>query len=74
MELLDGVAGNKGWFITKAYKVTQNNLTAFDAQWSKKLDFDTIDLDFYEDYLKFLQKKRLSENTIGREIKNLKAV
>lgn len=59
---------------SKAYKVTQNNLTAFDAQWSKKLDFDTIDLDFYEDYLKFLQKKSLSENTIGREIKNLKAV
>lgn len=58
----------------KAYKVTLNNLQAFTGEWGRKLDFDTIDLEFYEDYLKFLQKKNLSENTIGREIKNLKAV
>ena len=58
----------------KAYKVTINNLQTFSLKWTRKLDFDTIDLDFYEDYLIFLQMKKLSENTIGREIKNLKAV
>jgi integrase len=55
---------------SKAYKVTLNNLRAFNG----RLDFDTIDLDFYHDYLAYLQKKGLSENTIGRDIKNLKAV
>lgn len=58
----------------KAYKVTLNNLQTFNNEWGRKLDFDTVDLDFYEDYLQFIQKKKLSENTIGREIKNLKAV
>jgi integrase len=58
----------------KAYIVTRNNLQDFAKGWHNKLDFDTIDIDFYNDYMNFLKRKSLSENTIGREIRNLKAV
>lgn len=59
---------------SKAYKVTFNNLKGFSTSWNKHLDFDTIDLDFHGDYLKYLQRKNLAENTIGRDIRNLKTV
>lgn len=59
---------------SKAYAVTLNTLKDFNAQWNKNLDFDTADRDFYKDYLEYLQKKKLAENTIGRDIKHIKAV
>jgi len=36
------------------------------------LDFDNIDLDFYYDFISFLEKKNLATNTIGHKITTLK--
>jgi len=35
-------------------------------------DFNDIDLDFYEEFLSFLQNKNLAANTIGKKIQTLK--
>ncbi|MFZ7115665.1 MAG: site-specific integrase [Bacteroidota bacterium] len=58
----------------KAYKNTRNHLLDFEkTMWPKKLSFESIDQLFYDDFMQFLiQKKQLSNNTIGNQIKNLK--
>lgn len=57
------------------YVGTQNILNGFIAAKKRKVDFDKIDLDFYSDFVKYLQNtKKLSVNTIGKHIKVLKTV
>ncbi|MGN6264762.1 MAG: tyrosine-type recombinase/integrase [Ginsengibacter sp.] len=55
---------------SKQYKVALNNLRDFNPN----LNYDDITQDFYNDYLKFLNKKGLALNTVGDQIKKLKAV
>ncbi len=50
------------------YEQTHRFLKEFNPQ----LDFDSIDLDFYSDWLQFLQGKGYAANTCGKFIKNLK--
>lgn len=38
----------------------------------KKIDFKDIDLDFYNDFVTYLQKQNFKANTVGKFIKNLK--
>ncbi len=38
----------------------------------KKLDFEDIDLEFYNEWVQFLQGKNFAANTVGKFIKNLK--
>jgi len=64
------------------YNTTLSVLSSFAASYSKPLTFDTIDTDFYEDYVKWMQKKQTllndkekepySTNTIGKNIQTLK--
>lgn len=54
----------------KSYGTTLNKLKEFNPN----LDFDAIDLEFYNDWLKDLRNKKYSENNIGSHIKNLKSV
>jgi integrase len=70
----------------KSYRTTLRSLKDFADQNRKgKLDFDDIDMDFYYDYIEFLQtpveevvndkkneKYGLATNTIGKHIKNIK--
>lgn len=55
---------------SKQYRVALNNLKDFNAN----LNYNDITQDFYNGYLKFLNRKGLALNTIGDQIKKLKAV
>ncbi len=55
---------------SKQYKVALNNLKDFNPN----LNFNDITQDFYDEYLKYLNRKGLALNTIGDQIKKLKAV
>lgn len=57
----------------KIYQNCLNHLREYSRVKKKRIDFDTIDLDFYLDFKEFLTlDKKFSTNTIGRIIKSLK--
>jgi Phage integrase family. len=60
----------------KPYKTTYNLLVEFARGWTRKLDFETIDLEFHEDFTTWLQQapRLQSSNTIGGHIQRIKAV
>jgi integrase len=62
--------------VTKGYQVTLNHLRKFSKSWKRKLDFDTVDLEFHADFTKYLSAAPLllSVNTIGSNIQRIKAV
>lgn len=55
---------------SKQYRVALNTLKDFNSN----LNYNDIDQDFYNSYLNFLNRKGLALNTIGDQIKKLKAV
>ncbi len=60
---------------TKGYISTCNHLKEFEKKFKNRIDFETIDLDFYNAYITYLTKDvKLSNNTIGDHIKRLKTV
>lgn len=59
----------------KIYNNCYNHLTNFARTKKKKIDFDTINLDFYNDFKDYLNHdKQFTTNTIGRIIKVIKTV
>lgn len=71
----------------KSYKTTFEHLRLFILKTGNRVDFDTIDLEFYSDYLEFLMKGKvkdpetnkivrlnLSNNSIGKDIKIIKVI
>jgi integrase len=57
----------------KNYKTTLSVLLRFKVHSNKRLDFDSINLDFYDDFVGYQEKVLgYSGNTIGKNIKNLK--
>lgn len=60
--------GKIGDVTLRSYKQTKKLLERFNPN----LDFDGIDLKFYDDFVLFLEKDNKSLNTIGKHIKNLK--
>ena len=48
------------------------NLWEFKAASKRSLQFDSMDIEFYDDFVDFLIKKNYGKNTIGSLIKNLK--
>ncbi|MES2138657.1 MAG: site-specific integrase [Bacteroidota bacterium] len=57
----------------KGYKNTLSHLKAYAQAKKTKLDFETIDLNFYHDFVEYLTlTKKFAINTIGKQIKNLK--
>jgi site-specific recombinase XerD len=67
LESSDRKAGTK-----KAIRQTLNILKDFSDQKGTSLQFDAIDLDFYNEFIDFLIKKDLKQSTIGNHIKNIK--
>jgi hypothetical protein len=72
---------NKKIGTIKQYKLAYNNLKEYQEVSNKVVDFDTIDVAFYDDYMRFLlnknfgkddEVKKYGTNTIGARIKNLK--
>lgn len=68
--------GNNGAIIGRAtllsYKRAYKYLQQYEEENNLKLEFLDMGLMFYERYTTFLQKKGLSANSIGREIKTIK--
>jgi len=57
------------------YQNTLNRLMAFQTTRKRVIDFDTIDLEFYTDFIEYLSKRlKLTTNTIGKDIKTLKTI
>ena len=57
----------------KMYNTTVAVLRDFDRTWRKSVDFDTISLNFYSDFVTFLTKKNnLAVNSVGKYIQTLK--
>lgn len=54
------------------YIRTFEDLKAFCKHKRKQYNFKDIDLDFYNDFIEFLQKKNLAQNTIGKKFRVLK--
>lgn len=59
----------------KTYKTTLAHLTEFQKTRKRRIEFNTIDLDFYEDYKAyFITEKKLKVNTAGKHIQLLKTI
>ena len=56
----------------KSYRVVERDLKEYQLRKKTKLKFNSIDIDFYNAFVKFLKSKRYAPNTIGTRIKNLK--
>lgn len=57
----------------KAYDTSVVHLDAYFTSIGKVLNYEDIDLEFYNSYIAFLaETEELSQNSIGKEIKNLK--
>lgn len=57
----------------RIYKNTLVRLKEFEKHYNKRVDFDTIDLEFYDNWIDFLSRKlQLCNNTVGRYTKTLK--
>ena len=58
----------------KVYKTTQKYLKAYSKKLKKDLDFDSINLEFYNQYTAYLSvENNLSANTVGKHIKTIKS-
>lgn len=58
----------------KGYQQTINALKEYSLKKRRLLDFNSIDLNFYDNYTTFLWKKGLNDNTVGTHIKHIKSV
>lgn len=58
----------------KSLKGTQAQLEEYERVRHRRLDFDDMTMDFYDDWKRFFIKKKYSPNTIGRHVKNLKTM
>lgn len=57
------------------YTNTKNILEDFQKTYRRKISFETIDVDFYYDFIDYLTTtKKHSTNTIGKLIKNIKVI
>lgn len=66
---LDRKQGKIASVTLRSYKQTKRLLSEFNGN----LQFEDIDLDFYYDFIEFLEQDDKSLNTIGKHIKNLKS-
>ncbi|MFY9243788.1 MAG: site-specific integrase [Polaribacter sp.] len=57
----------------KSYKLTQKSLRKFNDK-VYNIDFDNIDMEFYNDYKEWNEDQNYSINYIGKHFKNLKAL
>ena len=56
------------------YKTTQKHLINYSVKTKTNVDFDSINLNFYSSFMKYLSKDlEMSNNTVGKYIKTLKS-
>lgn len=73
-ERLSSTKEKYAYSTVKNFKGFKAQFDLYQKQKKKKLDFDQITIDFYNDYVKFFVTKNYSPNTIGRHVKNLKTI
>ncbi|WP_336516025.1 site-specific integrase [Pollutibacter soli] len=56
----------------RTYKTTLGHLKAFAAAKKYPINFESINLDFYHKFTKYLEGQGLNKNSIGKNIKNVK--
>jgi len=56
----------------KANRVTLKHLLSYKKNQKKRLDFENINLDFYDDFVKYMKERNYSLNSIGGHIKTIK--
>ena len=56
----------------KSYRRAFKDIQEYQQKKKKRLTFEKIDIDFYNDFIKYLKDKKYAPNTIGTRIKNLK--
>jgi integrase len=72
-DFIEQSKNNKQAGTISVYNTTLSHLNAYAEKKRKKIDFDSITMDFYIDFKEFLLKKGFTNNTIGKYIKTLKA-
>ena len=65
---------NYSFATVKAIKQALNQFKYFQKETKKKYDFDDIDMTFYYEFTAYLKKKEYAINSIGKCIKELKAI
>jgi len=59
----------------QVYTNTLNRIKNFQKTKRRIIDFDTIDIEFYTDFIEHLSKRlKLANNTIGKDIKTIKTI
>ncbi len=57
----------------RIYKNTQRRLKEFEQYYGRKIEFETVDLDFYDKWIEFLSEElQLALNSIGRYTKTVR--
>ena len=56
----------------KSHNRSLRDYEEYEASRKVRITFEKIDIDFYNDFVKFLKSKKYAPNTIGTRIKNLK--
>ncbi len=58
----------------KSYVTSYNKLLQYEKDSGLKITYQRVDLDFYHNYTSYLSNLGLSDNSIGKEVKNIKMV
>ncbi len=70
---IDSVTSSKKASTISVYRTTVKHLHAFEKHSRQKLDFESMNLDFYNDFSDYLiREKGFSTNSIGKYIKTIK--
>ncbi|MBP6532154.1 MAG: site-specific integrase [Bacteroidia bacterium] len=70
---IDSVSSSKKASTISVYRTTVKHLLAFEKYSRQKLDFESMNLDFYNDFSDYLiREKGFSTNSIGKYIKTIK--
>ncbi len=56
----------------RSYKQTKKRLEEYEKHYNKKLMYDYIDINFYNEFKAFMELNKYSLNTIGKHIKTIK--
>ncbi|MBN8837089.1 MAG: site-specific integrase [Sphingobacteriia bacterium] len=56
----------------KQYNTSSNRLKSYETNRRKNIDFDDVNLEFYEDFNRYMIEKNYSLNSIGTSVKNIK--
>jgi integrase len=66
--------GSLSLITIRAYKQTIKKIREYSKAYGRKVEFKTIDLEFYYSFVNYLEEKDMSLNTIGKHIKNIIAL